>query len=72
MHSCGRVLFGFHFPRGYLCECAVGAWCGVGRASCSPPIGVHVGALVHVVKEAADTVLAWGLFEDDGWLGWRR
>lgn len=23
--SCGCVLFGFHFLRGYLCECAVGA-----------------------------------------------
>ena len=26
----GCVLFGFHFLRGYLCECAVGARCGVG------------------------------------------
>ena len=63
MRSFGCALFGFHFPRGYLCECAVGAWCGVGwvaRASFSPPpIGVHVRALVRVVKEAADTVLAW-------------
>lgn len=24
VHSCGCVLFGFHFPRGYLCE--VVAW----------------------------------------------
>lgn len=62
MRSFGCALFGFHFPRGYLCECAVGAWCGVGwvaRASCSLLIGVHVGALVRVVKEAGDTVLAW-------------
>lgn len=63
MCSCGCALFGFHFPRGYLCECAVGVRCGVGwvaRASCSPPIEVHVGALVRVVQGTADTVLAWG------------
>lgn len=39
--------FGVSFPRGYLCECAVGAWCGVGwwvaRASCFSPLGVLLG-----------------------------
>ena len=46
MRSFGCALFGFHFPRGYLCECAVGAWCGVGwvaRASCFSPLGVLLG-----------------------------
>ena len=52
---------GFHFPRGYLCECAVGARCGVGwvaRASCSSPLEVLLGCWC-VVQGTANTVLAW-------------
>lgn len=51
MRSFGCALFGFHFPRGYLCEYAVGARCDVGRvarASRSYPLGVLLGALLCV------------------------
>lgn len=78
VHSCGCVLFGFHFPRGYLCECAVGLRCGVGwvaRASCLLHWECLVGALVCVWFRTLTTRYWRGgvgyLFADDGWQGWR-